>query len=51
MESCGRKFTVEMVPGDFTYADHESSKGYDGHPLLSVRQLRHKPAGVHSPIG
>jgi hypothetical protein len=32
----GRKFTVEMVPDDFTYGDQPYSEGNDGHPLLSV---------------
>jgi hypothetical protein len=33
---CGRKFTVEVVPGDFTYGDKPFSEGHDGHPLLSI---------------
>ncbi len=36
---CDRKFTVEMIPGDFTMGGHPDkvvSKGHDGHPLLSI---------------
>lgn len=38
---CGRKFTVEMIPGDYAMGGHPDkvvSRGHDGHPLLSITQ-------------
>jgi hypothetical protein len=40
---CGRKFTVEMVPGDFAYGERPFSESNDGHPLLSITAAK---AGV-----
>jgi hypothetical protein len=40
---CGRKFTVEMVPGDLTFDVHHDkmiSRGHDGHPLLSITSAK-----------
>lgn len=35
---CGRKFTLELIPGDFSLEGNEdlASCGYEGEPLLSM---------------
>ena len=33
---CGRKFDVQMVPGDAMLGEHAASEGYDGQPALSI---------------
>jgi hypothetical protein len=40
---CGRRFTVEMVPGDFTIGGHPDkvvSHGHDGRPSLSITEAK-----------
>jgi hypothetical protein len=39
---CGRKFMVEMVPGDFTMGGHADKvvRGHDGHPVLSITEAK-----------
>jgi hypothetical protein len=31
---CGRRFNVQMVPGDYMVGSHRISEGYQGKPLL-----------------
>lgn len=42
---CGRRFTMQMVPGDYTVggAGELVGRGYDGHPLLSMSAVPLQP--------
>jgi hypothetical protein len=40
---CGRRFTAEMIPGDYTLGGHPDkavSRGHDGHPSLSMAEAK-----------